>query len=201
MADMYVRKFRPNKMHIIAAVFLLLSLILFVNGIHRTIRISSKYTMASLSASPENATGGSGVLLECMPVSGIMKGASQERKISCAFISDYEIMVVEAANKYRYAAVKQNSEEYKRLTEGKAVTGYFSDKYGSQFMDYISRMDKYYNEDSVIPENKCSEIGIIVVDTAKEKRSVFYGLPFLIIGILLLIKAGSPFFNFPVEKT
>lgn len=187
-------------MHITAALFLLLSLILFVNGIYRTIRISSKYTMASLSTAPENATSGSGVLLECMPVSGELKGASLERKISCAFISNYEIMIVEAANKYRYAAVKQNSEEYRRLTEGKTVTGYFSDKYGRQFMDYISRMDKYYNEGSVIPENKCSELGIIVVDTAKEKRSILYGLPFLITGILLMIKAGSPFFNFPVEK-
>jgi hypothetical protein len=68
-------------------------------------------------------------------------------------------------------------------------------------MDFISNMGDYYDEESVIPAENVTKLGVVVVNRQKEKRSLLYGLPFLILGILLMKKAGDPFFYTPVEET
>ena len=206
MADMYVRKLRPNKMHILAAVFLLLSLILFANGIHRLGRVSSRLDQAGFIFEDDDVRENRGVLFSAVPYKGRLKGAEKSRDVVAAnvqkgIMKNIEIFIGSVHRKYQFIAVEKDSEEYRKLLAGEKVTGYFSYEYTDKLLDFVSRMGNYYAEEDVIPVENVTKLGVVVVNREKEQRSVFYGLPFLIIGILLMIKAGSPFFSFPVEKT
>jgi len=61
-------------------------------------------------------------------------------------------------------------------------------------------MGQYFEADTVISPDDCSDLGLIVVDRDKELHSFLWFLPFLIVGLILLIIGGSPFFYFPEEK-
>ena len=205
MADMYVRKLRPNKMHIIAAIFLLLSLILFASGIYRTSRVSSRLAQDGLVFEDDSVRKNRGILFHTNLYKGRLKGAENAHIISCfsvqkGIMKDIEVFIGNVHGGPHFIAAEKGSEEYQKLLAGEEVTGYFSDEYTDEFMNFISTMSRYYDEEDVIPKGNANKLGIVVVDREKEQRSLLYGLPFLIIGILLMIKAGSPFFNFPVEK-
>ena len=108
----------------------------------------------------------------------------------------YEVLVVKDGFIYRYAAVKADSDEYDMLMNGERVTAYYSYKYSDMFRDRISNMGLYFDEDTVIPQDKCDDLGLIVVDREKELLSFLWFLPFLIAGLILLKIGGSPFFYF-----
>ena len=204
MADMYIRKFSPGKLHIIAAVFLLAALILFVSGGYRAFRVMGRLDQTGLSFEGEGyIKKNDSILFSAKPVEGELKGAVEAHAISCGtiingfFSPDCELFVVKVAGKYRFVAVEQNSAEYERLLAGEELTGYFSYKYDQFLFDYVSSMDEYYEDYSVIPVEECSHLGIIVVNRKRELWSFLWGIPFLCIGLFLLKKAGSLFFYTP----
>ena len=89
--------------------------------------------------------------------------------------TDYECFVVDTIPSIRYAAVKKDSDEYEKFISGEEVTGYFSKKFSDEFSE-------------LAPDKECSELGIIIVDRQKELLSFLWGIPFLIIGLILLKK-------------
>lgn len=204
MADMYIRKFSLSRLHIIAAVFLLAALILFISGAYRAFRVMGRLDQMGLSFEGEGyIKKNDGILFSAEPVMGELKGASEESAVCCVtdtrifFLPAYDVFVAPVAGKYRFVAVEENSDEYEKLFAGEEVTGYFSDKYDQKLFDYVSEMGDYYESDSVIPVEECSHLGIIVVDRQRELMSFLWGLPFLCIGLFLLKKAGSVFFYTP----
>lgn len=203
MTSSYIRKFKPDKLHLISAALLLIALIFFISGAYRAFRITNCTELADISYESDIHKNDS-LVFSAQPVRRVLNQASKENNIVCAqvskgIISDYEILVVNFAGKYRYVAVEKDSEEYNRFLNSEEVTGYFSDKYSNDFLEYISGMDDYYDEKSVIPENECSAMGIIIVDRKQETLSFLWGLPFLAAGLLLLLKAGSPYFYVPED--
>lgn len=206
MTGFYISKFRPNKKHIIAYVFLFIALVLFISGAHRAFRVMGRLDQTGLSFEGEGyIKKNDGLLFDDSPIKGTLRDGSEEFEIGCAHISrgffrpGYEMFVVHIADKYRYVCAIEGSEEYNALFGSEGVTGYFTDKYSDYFTDYVSKMDKIYDPDSVIPEAECSELGIIVVDRQKELLSFIWGIPFLVVGLFFLKKAGSPFFYIPED--
>ena len=203
MAGLYIRKFRPNKLHLVSAALLLTALIFFISGAYRAFRMTGCTDQSELSHEIDIRKSRS-ITLCSKPVEEVFEGTEDTQtivfaQISKGIISDYELMIVNAAGKYRYIAAEKDSEEYHRLMKGEEVTGYISDKYSSDFMDFISGMHKYHSKDNVINEKECSELGIIVVDKQNEMLSFTWGIPFLAAGLLMLLKAGNPFFYIPED--
>ena len=198
MADSYIRKFSPNKCHIIAAVFFLLALAMLVNGAHRAFRVMGRLDPTGLSHEGTVHENDS-ILTNLYPVRARLKEAANDSVLSCGTAENqkYEVLVVKDVFKYRYAAVKKDSDEYDMLMNGEPVTAYFSYKYSDMFHDRIMKMGLYFDESTVIPQEDCLALGLIVVDREKELLSFLWFLPFLIIGLILLKIGGSPFFYFP----
>lgn len=206
MAGFYIRKFRPNKKHITAYVFLFVALVLFFSGIYRASRVTGRLEQMGLSFEGEGyIKKNDSLLFNATPIKGTLREGSEEFEISCAHLSrgffrpGYEMLVVHIADKYRYLCVIEGSEEYNALFGGEKVTGYFTDKYSDYFTDYVSKMDKIYDPDSVISEADCSKLGIVLVDRQKELLSFMWGIPFLAVGLFFLKKAGDSFFYIPEE--
>ena len=105
-----------------------------------------------------------------------------------------------------FAAVKEGSAEERDLLEyGGTMRGYFSDKYTGEMKEYLSKIDKYYETKGTELDGadleKLPELGVIIINTDKEELSFLWTLPFLIAGLIVLKKAGSPYFYFPEEET
>ena len=203
MTSSYIRKFRPDKPHLISAVLLLIALILFISGAYRAFRMVGCADQSELFNESDVRKNRS-LTFSAKPVSAELDGTENNNaivfeQVSKGIMSDYEIMIVNIAGKYRYVAVEKDSEEHSRLMDGEEVTGYFSDKYSDDFLDYVSGMSKYYKEEYVIPLDECSEKGIIIIEQNNETMSFAWGIPFLLAGLLLLYKAGSPFFYMPED--
>lgn len=204
MADSYIRKFSPNKFHIIAAVLFLLALVMLVNGAHRAFRVMGRldsFAFGKDGKIDELKENVSIFLKNEPPVRAVLKGAVNDTVLSCGTEHNqkYEIFVIKFYG-YRFAAVEKDSDEYDKLLSGEGVTGYFSYKYGKNLRDRIAEMGQYFEADTVISPNDCSDLGLIIVDRNKELLCFLWFLPFLIIGLILLKKGGSPFFYFPEEK-
>ena len=203
MTSSYIKKFRPDKLHLISAALLLIAMILFISGAYRAFHIMGCADQSELFNESDVRKNRS-LTFSAKPVAGALEGTENHNaivfeQVSKGIMSDYEVMIVNVAGKYRYVAVEKDSEEHRRLMNGEEVTGYFSDKYSSDFLEHISKMDDFYDENSVIAEKECSDSGIIIVDRNKETMSFAWGFPFLAAGLLLLYKAGSPFFFMPED--
>lgn len=203
MSDFYIRKFMPNKMHIIAFLFILLSCILFVNGFYRAARISGRHTMMGLTFEPEVYEGDS-ILLSSCPIEARLKEGEHEtavcwKTISTGIMTDYDCFVDFVAEKYRPVMVKRGTDEYDKYLNGEEVSGYFTTKTFDDFPEYMSDFDNIWEIENYpmgnkITDTNCSQLGIVIVDRQKELLSFLWGIPFLIIGLILLKFAGSPFF-------
>lgn len=196
MADSYIRKFSPNKFHIIAAVFFMLALAMLVSGAHRAFRVMGRLDPTGLVFEGDVHKNDS-ILISCQPVLVRMKGAAQDSELVCGNINGYDVFVVKDGAKYRFAAVKTGTDEYDMFLDSQPVTAYYSYKYSDMFHDRIAEMGQYFEADTVISPDDCLDLGLIVVDRDKELHSFLWFLPFLIIGLILLIIGGSPFFYFP----
>lgn len=204
MADLYKRKLRPNKMHIIAALLLIISLLLIYNGWNRSGRVSSRLAQEGFIFEDYEVRENRGVFFSAPPHNGKLKGSDQIQPIVVAEVKkglgkDMVVFIGSVHRKNQFVAVERNSKEYRKLIAGEKVTGYFSYEYTDELLDFVLEMDKYYEEESVIPAEKVTKLGVVVVDRKKEKLSLLYGLPFLIFGIILMKKAGEPFLYIPIE--
>lgn len=201
MSDNYIRKFMPNKKHIIAVLLILLSAVLFVSGFYRAFRISGRLTMTGLTFEPEVHEGDS-ILLSASPFKARLKNTEDERVVVCGTVSkglitDYDFFIVHVAEKYRPVMVKKGTKEYDKFLDGEEVSGYFTEKYFDDFSDYVLKMHNYYELENKITDKDHSKLGIVIVDRQKELLSFLWGIPFLIIGLILFKIAGSPFFYVP----
>lgn len=205
MADLYRRKLRPNKMHIIAALLLIIFLALFHSGLVRSGRVSARLNQAGFIFEDDGVRENRGVYFSAPPHTGRLKGSDQQQPVIVAevkkgFNKDMVIFIGSVHRRNQFIAVEKDSEEYKKLLAGEKVTGYFSYEYTDELLDFVSRMGENYEAESVIPAENITKLGVVVVDRKKEKLSLLYGLPFLIIGIILLKKAGEPFLYIPIAQ-
>jgi len=205
MADLYRRKLRPNKMHIIAALLLIIFLALFHSGLVRSGRVSARLNQAGFIFEDDGVRENRGVYFSAPPHTGRLKGSDQQQPVIVAevkkgFNKDMVIFIGSVHRRNQFIAVEKDSEEYKKLLAGEKVTGYFSYEYTDELLDFVSRMGENYEAESVIPAENITKLGVVVVDRKKEKLSLLYGLPFLILGIILLKKAGEPFLYIPIAQ-
>ena len=206
MSDFYKRRFSPNIKHLIAFLLILLSAVLFVNGFYRAARISGRHTMMGLTFEPEVYEGDS-ILLSSCPIEAKLKGSEHEnavcwKTISTGIMTDYDCFVDFIAEEYRPVMVKRGTDEYDKYLNGEEVSGYFTTKDFDDFPEFMSDFDDYYELEGFdkhrkITDMNCSQLGIVIVDRQKELLSFLWGIPFLIIGLILLKIAGSPFFYIP----
>lgn len=205
MADLYRRKLRPNKMHIIAALLLIIFLVLFHSGLVRSGRVSARLNQAGFIFEDDGVRENRGVYFSAPPHTGRLKGSDQQQPVIVAevkkgFNKDMVIFIGSVHRRNQFIAVEKDSEEYKKLLAGEKVTGYFSYEYTDELLDFVSRMGENCEAESVIPAENITKLGVVVVDRKKEKLSLLYGLPFLILGIILLKKAGEPFLYIPIAQ-
>ena len=196
MADSYVKKFSPNKWHIISVLCAVISVLLLLSGAHRAFRVMGRLDPTGLVFDGDVHKNDS-ILISCQPALVRMKGAVEDSELVCGNINGYDVFVVKDGAKYRFAAVKTGTDEYDMFLDSQPVTAYYSYKYSDMFRDRIAEMGQYFEADTVISPDDCSDLGLIVVDREKELLSFLWFLPFLIIGLILLIIGGSPFFYFP----
>lgn len=197
MVDFYERKFVPNTKHIIAYVLILLSAVLFINGFHRAFRVSGRLSMQGLVFEPEVHKDDS-ILLSSKPFRARLKETEHAndvvwRTVSKGIMTDYDCFIVHVAYAYRPVMVKKGTEEYDKFLNGEEVTGYFTEKNFDNFPNFVSNMHNYYELDRTITDKDCSQLGIVIVNRQKELLSFLWGIPFLIIGLVILKIAGSPF--------
>lgn len=199
MVDFYERKFVPDKRHIISYLLILLSAVLFISGFHRAMRVTGRLSMDGLIFEPEVLHEGDSILLSAKPFKARLKGTENERGVVCCQISglnpfkDKEVFIIHLAGQYRPVMVTMGTEEYDKFMNGEEVTGYFTEKNFDDFPYYMSNIGSYYELEKEITDKNYSKLGIVIVNRQKELISFVWGIPFLIIGIILLKISGTPF--------
>lgn len=202
MANSYITKFSPNKKHIIAVLLLLTAVVFFGIGIFRAMRVSGQPDITELTSEPiahENDS----IIFAQKPFESCLNGASKESPVGIVSFSggltdSYEGYIVNIAGKYRTVIVKNNSEEFDKLMNGEKVTGYFTHKNSCDALPgHIDSVNSHYALETPFTKENCSDLGIMIVSRKTELLSFLWGMPFLIIGLIFLFLAGSPFFNFP----
>ena len=198
MVDFYERKFVPNTKHIIAFLIILLSAVLFISGFCRASHVTGRLSMEGLVFEPEVHKGDS-ILLSSKPFKARLKETEKERVVIFAQISglnplqDKQVFMIHLAEKYRPVMVTMGTEEYDKFLNGEEVTGYFTEKNFDDFPHFVLNMHNYYELENKITDKDYSKLGIVIVDRKKELLSFLWGIPFLIIGLVILKIAGSPF--------
>lgn len=201
MSDFDKRKFIPSKKHFIAVLFILISVILFISGFYRADRISGRHTMMGLTFSPEVYKGDS-ILFCSRPLETKLKGSKNEtalvkKTLSGNIIEEYDVFIDYVAEYYRPVMVKKGTDEYDKYINGEEVSGYFTEEYFDSFPELMSDMGRYYEFENKITDNNYSQLGIVIVDRKKELLSFMWGIPFLVIGLILFKIAGSLFIHEP----
>lgn len=191
----------PNVKHIIAFLLILLSAVLFINGFHRAFRVTGRLSMEGLTFEPEVHKGDS-ILLSSKPFKARLKETEREhdvvwQTVSKGIMTDYDCFIVHVAYAYRPVMVKKGTEEYDKFLNGEEVTGYFTEKNFDAFPDFVLNMHNYYELENKITDKNYSTLGIVIVNRQKELLSFLWGVPFLVIGIIMLKISGSPFFYIP----
>jgi len=204
MVDFYKRKFKPSIKHIIAFLLMLLSMVLFVNGVYRAARISSRHTMMGLTFEPEVYEGDS-ILLSSHPIKAKLKGTENEtvvcwETILTGILTEYDCFIDYIAEEYRPVMVKKGTKEYDMYLNGEEVSGYFTVDYFDDFPQFMSNIGNYYELEKEITDKNCSKLGIVIVNRRKELLSFIWGIPFLIIGLILLKISGSPFVYIKIDN-
>lgn len=214
MADSYIRKFSPNKWHIIAILFLLASVVMFISGLHRASRVLKWFDMSTITMGEDSMEMGTGVDGVLTPIKLPLKGAVQQTDVCFLNDSGYNVYASTLGKeRYSFIAVKAGSKEEQAMLAGEEVTSYYSEKYREELIDFLSDINKYYDTKDQTDEQKeyygklADEtashpvtLGLIVVDRNKELLSFLWFLPFLIVGLIMLKIGGSPFFYFPEEE-
>lgn len=187
----------PNVKHIIAYVLILLSAILFISGFCRASHVTGRLSMMGLTFEPEVHKGDS-ILLSASPFKARLKETEREhdvvwQTVSKGIMTDYDCFIVHVAYAYRPVMVKKGTEEYDKFLNGEEVTGYFTEKNFDDFPQFVSDMNSVYELNKEITDKDYSTLGIVIVNRQKELLSFLWGVPFLVIGIMILKIAGTPF--------
>lgn len=201
MSDSYIRKFMPNRKHIISFVFVIISILLFLSGFYRAYRISGRHTMIEFTFDYEIHKNDS-ILFSPSLFKAALKESENENVVCfqtllTGIITEYKCFIVHIAGKYRPVMVKKGTAEYDKVFKGEEVSGYFTEKNFELFPDFISNMHNYYELENKITDKDYSKLGIVIVDRKKELLSFMWGIPFLVIGLILFKMAGSLFFYVP----
>lgn len=214
MTDSYIRKYSPNKWHIISCILILIAVILFIYGAYRAVRIMNpkridKYTVLSegdcVMGSPDVLYGNSNDTENTMSICWTSVGI--DGLDPNAAMDGY---IISAAGKLRPFFAEKDSEVWDwidyggnfRAEKGCTFTGIVTDKYSDGFFsyidNYISRWDNIGNTyQTPINTENCSELGIVAVDPVAEKTAWIWGIPFLIAGAIILVKAGKLYWYAP----
>lgn len=154
--------------------------------------------MMGLTFEPEVHKGDS-ILLSASPFEARLKETENESVVIFAQIQglnpfqDKQVFMIHLAGKYRPVMVTMGTEEYDKFINGEEVTGYFTEKSFDDFPQFISDMNSVYELEKEITDKDYSKLGIVIVNRQKELLSFLWGIPFLIIGIILLKIADTPF--------
>ncbi|MDE6788702.1 MAG: hypothetical protein K2J47_05200 [Ruminococcus sp.] len=205
MSDFYERKFMPNVKHIIAYVLILLSAVLFINGFHRAFRVSGRLSMQGLVFEPEVHKDDS-ILLSSKPFKARLKETERAhdvvwKTVSKGIMTEYDFFIDHIAYAYRPVMVKKGTEEYDKYINGEEVTGYFTEKNFDDFPDFMSDINSVYELNKEITDKNYSTLGIVIVNRQKELISFLWGIPFLVIGLVILKIADSPFVYNKITET
>ena len=218
MADLYKRKLRPNKKHIIAALLLVIGLILFHIGSVRFGRVTARRDPSMYTGGFEDREAGKNMFSALAPLRLATKDGVQQRDVcfmtDIGFLKDINVYASAwGRDHYMFIAVEANSKEEREMLEGEKVTCYFSGKYTDELKEFLAHVNDYYDTSNLTDAQKYlygdigdgnarnrTTLGVIVVNREKEKRSWLYCLPFLLLGIIILKKAGEPFLYIPVEE-
>ncbi|MDE6520886.1 MAG: hypothetical protein K2K91_10620 [Ruminococcus sp.] len=197
MSDFYERKFMPNVKHIIAYVLILLSAVLFISGVYRAFRVTGRLSMEGLVFETEVHKGDS-ILLSSKPFKARLKETEHTQDVVWktvlkGIMTDYDFFIVHVAYAYRPVMVKKGTEEYDKFLNGEEVTGYFTEKNFDDFPQFVSDMNSVYELNKEITDKNYSTLGIVIVNRQKELLSFLWGVPFLVISIILLKISGTPF--------
>ena len=181
MSDSYIRKFMPNRKHIISFVFVIISVLLFLNGFYRAYRISGRHTMIEFTFDYEIHKNDS-ILLSVRPFEARLKGAEHENVVILSQtaglnpVKDYQMFIIKLAGKYRPVMITMNTEEYDKFLNGEKVTGYFTEKNFNDFPDFVLNMHNYYELENKITDKDYSKLGIVIIDSQKELLSFIQSL-------------------------
>ncbi len=209
MSENCIRKFSPNKKHIISAVLLATALVLFVIGAFRAAKVSDP---RSIKQGDSVSTG------ECITISnpeilyGSMTGANRSRPIEWAEQNGKHCYIIPIGGELCPLIV--DDKEFQRwidtdradsACEGFEMTAIVTDKYSDGFLDYMKNIDRYYskfyhNANVDVAYDNCTVIGLKAVSPARERQSFLLGLPFFIAGNLILAFAGKPFVYIPYSE-
>lgn len=153
--------------------------------------------MMGLTFEPEVHKGDS-ILLSASPFKARLKETEREhdvvwQTVSKGIMTDYDCFIVHVAYAYRPVMVKKGTEEYDKFLNGEEVTGYFTEKNFDDFPQFVSDMNSVYELNKEITDKDYSTLGIVIVNRQKELLSFLWGVPFLVIGIMILKIAGTPF--------
>lgn len=222
MAGSYIRRFRPNIKHFAAVVFLTAGMIFLIIGVVKFIRISCVRPLENIHSSLKKGDYVSFTLENVL----CAKTQYNDDKYPLVFLSkdsrsadltkssdDYCIY---AAGRYRFLttdggvtpdvsdALKNG--EFIGADNKKRYIGYVTDEDAEIFLDYVNKADKYHAgfflggseiEIENFTADKCSRYGIRITDGKKEKFKWLFSVPFLAVGVFLLLLAGNPFFYIP----
>lgn len=183
----------------IGIVFLIISAILFISGIFRAVRVRDPIDISECTAVSE------GDWINGSPdaVYGCLKNETNPHSILWKSTTAYDHYIINIAGQLRPLSVPKYSEQNDwikrganfKAEKGMSFVGIATDRYSDGFFDYIANIyDSYesiydpFEHDTKIEislEN-CSELGIKIVNPFIEKISWLKGLPFLIIGLILI---------------
>ncbi len=215
MTDNYIKKFLPNKLHIVGAILVIVGIVLIFSGLYRFLRFSNaKVYKPEMSLNvgdcvilrePEVLCG-----LKCNDELGI--SASEPGIIEAGKYNSYELIIAPISGKLRYIAIPEDffsdsvadfdfSADENGVLRNFEATAVATNEFGG-LSDYLSDIDKYYTDFygngglEPTPQN-CFETALKIVNEKSEKKNFLRGIPFLLAGGVMLLLAGSPFFMVP----
>lgn len=229
MAESYIRKFRPNLKHICAVVFLAAGMAVLINGLVKCIGVSSVNPIEDRYDELEQGEYVSFTLENVLcfntkynknkiPLVWMSKDSRSGDPTKS--VNGYGML---AAGKYRCLAVDEGitPDVSDILENGKFIGDENNDRYigrvtydgfeSDLFLDYVKKRaeknehgDRFFlggseAEITDLTVNNCSRYGIEIIDAKKEKSKWLRSLPFLAVGIALMLFAGSPFFYKPED--
>ncbi|MBQ8961908.1 MAG: hypothetical protein IJ071_11975 [Ruminococcus sp.] len=226
MKGIYLRKYAPGKGHFAAAAMFLMALVMLIVGIFRFSRATGATHADDLHYKAPHRS--DSILFYPEVLELTRKGTENKTPVCFLNESGWNVYIkvfypsgqklylnetdsgYETVGKEDYqgyicfAAVKEGSAEEQQLLDHTAtVRGYFSGRYTDEMKEYLSKIDKYYETEGTelegIDLDQLPELGVIIINGDREELSFLWALPFLIAGLILLKKAGSPFFYFPDE--
>lgn len=224
MTGSYIRKFSPNFKHIAAVVFLTAGSIFLIIGVVKYIKISNAKPIENIHLDLKKGSYVSFTLENVISA----KTQYNDEKYPLQFLhkdsrsadltKSSEDYCIYAAERYRFLTADGGvtPDVYSILENGDFIgadnkeryIGYVTDDDAEDFLDYMKIANRYHagfflgGSDAEVGDfiaDNCSRYGIRITDEKKEKRKWLFSVPFLAVGIFLMVSAGNPFFYIPED--